>query len=117
MLLDDRNKNIALFLYFITHKEDHMKNISLIKVTFVVIATALASPLVSAEDVMPKVVEIIPPSAAKNIQFDELDLDKNGLLSLIETEKHKEIHDAFTKIDLNSDATISKDEFIKYVTK
>jgi Ca2+-binding EF-hand superfamily protein len=94
-----------------------MKNISLIKVTFAVVATALASSLVSAKDVVAESISVIKPSEANIIQFEQLDLDENSLLSLIETEKNKLIHDAFTTIDLNSDATISKDEFAKYITK
>ncbi len=94
-----------------------MKNISLIKVTFAVVATALASSLVSAKDVIPKSIPAITTPASTNIKFEQLDLDKNSLLSLVETEKYKMIHDAFTTIDSNSDATISKDEFVKYMTK
>jgi hypothetical protein len=94
-----------------------MKNISLIKVTFAVIATALASSLVSAKDVIPKNIPAITTPASTNIKFEQLDLDKNSLLSLVETEESKIIHDAFTAIDSNSDATISKDEFAKYITK
>jgi len=94
-----------------------MKNISLIKVTFAVIATALASSLVNAKDVIPKSIPAITIPASTNIKFEQLDLDKNSLLSLIETEEYKMIHDAFTTIDSNSDATISKDEFAKYITK
>lgn len=87
-----------------------MKNISLIKVTFAVVATALASSLVSAEDVMPKSI-----AATTSTLFEQLDTDKNGLLSLVETEGHKQIHAAFTKIDSNDDATISKNELAGYI--
>ena len=91
-----------------------MKNISLIKVTFTVVGMALASSLVSANDIIPKSKPVIEVPASTNIQFEQLDLDKNNLLSLVETTKHKMIHSAFTKIDLNDDATISKDEFDKF---
>jgi len=94
-----------------------MKNISLIKVTFAVVATALASSLVSAKDIIPKSIPAITTPAPTNIKFEQLDLDKNNLLSLVETEEYKMIHDAFTTIDSNSDATISRDEFAKYITK
>lgn len=94
-----------------------MKNISLIKVTFAVVATALASSLVSAKDVIPKSIPAITTPASANIKFEQLDLDKNSLLTLVETEEYKMIYDAFTTIDSNSDATISKDEFAKYITK
>lgn len=96
-----------------------MKNISLIKVTFAVVATALASSLVNASDITPKSIPTItvPTATDTNIKFEQLDLDKNSLLSLVETKEYKMIHDAFTTIDSNSDATISKDEFTKYITK
>jgi len=94
-----------------------MKNISLIKVTLAVMVTALASSLVSAKDIMPKTIPAIETPATTNIKFEELDLDKNSLLSLVETEKYKIIHESFTAIDSNNDATISKDEFNKYITK
>jgi hypothetical protein len=94
-----------------------MKNISLIKVTFAVVVTALASSLVSAKDVIPEIIPALATTASANVQFEQLDLDKNSLLSLVETQKIKLIHTAFTKIDSNSDATISKDEFARYITK
>lgn len=79
--------------------------------------TALASSLVSAKDIMPKSIPAIEAPATTNIKFEELDLDKNSLLSLVETEKYKIIHESFTAIDSNNDATISQDEFTKYITK
>lgn len=91
-----------------------MRNISLIKVTFAVITAALVSPIVSAKDAMPKNIADIETNALTNIKFEQLDLDKNNVITLVETEKHKLIHDAFTQIDVNSDATISKDEFDKF---
>ena len=94
-----------------------MKNISLVKVTFIVIATALASSLVSAKDVVQTITPFIDTSTSTNTQFEQLDLDNNSVLSLVETREYKTIYDAFTTIDLNSDATISKDEFTKYITK
>ena len=94
-----------------------MKNISLLKVTFAVVVMALASSLVSAKDLMPKDIPAVAIPTSTNIEFEQLDLDNNGLLSLVETEKNELIHGAFTKIDSNSDATISKVEFAKYITK
>ena len=94
-----------------------MKNISLLKVTFAVVVAALASSLVNAKDVIPEVIPTAVAPTSTNYQFEQLDVDKNNLLSLAETEKNDLIHTAFTKIDTNSDATISKDEFAKYITK
>lgn len=92
-----------------------MKNISLVKVTFAVVVTALASSLVSAKDVIPTNLPAIETPASATINFDQLDSDKNSLLTLVETEKNQLIHDSFTKIDSNDDATISKDEFAEFI--
>lgn len=92
-----------------------MKNISLVKVTFAVVAAALASSLVSAKDAISENIPAIVTPASATIHFDQLDSDKNSLLTLVETEKHKLIHDSFTKIDSNNDATISKDEFAEFI--
>jgi hypothetical protein len=92
-----------------------MKNISLIKVTSVVVATALASSLVSAKDVVPESIPAIKTPSTTNFKFEQLDVDENNSLSLVETEKYKLIHDSFTKIDSNNDATISKDELKKFI--
>jgi len=90
-----------------------VKNISLIKVTFIVLALALVSSLISANDVLPKNIStVVPPS---NVLFEQLDLDKNSSLNLLETEVHKLIHNAFTKIDSNDDATISKVELSEFI--
>jgi hypothetical protein len=94
-----------------------MKNISLLKVTFAVVVTALASSLVSAKNIIPETIPTLATPATINVQFEQLDLDKNSSLSLVETEKNELIHASFTKIDSNSDATISKDEFANYITK
>jgi hypothetical protein len=91
-----------------------MKNISLIKVTFAVITATLISSIVSAKDTMP--TNIAEPLLT-SIKFEQLDLDKNNVVTLVEAEKHKLIHDAFIEIDVNSDATISKDEFAKFAQK
>lgn len=92
-----------------------MKNISLVKVTFAVIVTALASSIVSAKDVMPESIPAIEIPSSVTSQFEQLDLDKNDSISLVETEKNELIHTAFTKIDSNNDATISKDEFAEFI--
>ena len=94
-----------------------MGNMSLIKVAFAVVVTTLASSIVRATNIMPEIAPTLATITSANIQFQQLDLDKNSLLSLAETEKSELILVAFTKIDPNSDDTISKDEFTKYITK
>jgi hypothetical protein len=76
-----------------------MKNISLIKVTFAVVVTALGSSLVSATDVVPEIAPALAISTIINIQFKRLDVNKDSLLSLLETQNSKLILIAFTKID------------------
>lgn len=112
------NKIEIKALHFsINIKVNKMKNISLVKVTFIVVATALASSLVSAKDVVQTITPFIDTPTSTSTQFEQLDLDNNSVLSLVEVQEYKIIYDAFTTIDLNSDATISKDEFTKYITK
>ena len=94
-----------------------MKNISLTKVTLIVVITTLASSLVSAKDVLSQKIPAIAPTASVNTQFEQLDSDKDNFLSLEEAKVSKIIHDTFTKIDTNSDTTISKGEFTNYITK
>jgi hypothetical protein len=129
-----------------------MKNISLTKVTFIVITVALGSSIVSAKnaiagDVITKNIPAIETSApittkvlgntetqtfislestaeieksaslSTMMKFEELDLDKNNSLNLVEAESNPHLHSSFTKIDMNSDATISRDEFTSYLTK
>lgn len=96
-------------------KMDKMKNICLIKVTVVVITMALASSLVSAKGVIPKASPTITAPTSSNTKFEQLDLDRS--LSLVETQRFQMIHDAFTQIDSNNDATISKVEFNDFKIK
>lgn len=91
-----------------------MKNISLIKVTFTVVSMAVVSSLVSANDLIPKNVPAMEVPSSSKVEFEQLDIDKDNLLSLVETEKYKTIYESFTKIDANDDASISKDEFKKF---
>jgi hypothetical protein len=92
-----------------------MKNISLVKVTFTVGIMAVASTLVSANELMPKDVPTLEVPLSAKLQFEQLDIDKNDSISLVETEKHKTIYNSFTKIDSNDDATISRDEFTNFI--
>ena len=94
-----------------------MKNISFTKVSFILAMTTLAPSLVSAKDILTQNIPTLASTASVNTQFEQLDSDKDNLLSLEEAKANKIIHDAFTKIDTNSDTTISKNEFTNYITK
>ncbi len=92
-----------------------MKNISLLKITLTVVVLAATAPLVNADEATPKNLATIMAATSTNNQFEQLDLNKDDSLSLIETKEQKQIHDAFTKIDLNNDAAISKEELEKFI--
>jgi len=91
-----------------------MKSISLIKVTLAIFVTTLLSVAVSAEEKIAQ-EKIAIESTTQQIQFTQLDLNKNGLLSETEVATDKVLHDAFAKVDLNGDATISKDEYSTFI--
>ena len=93
-----------------------MKSISLIKVTMAIVATTLLSVAVSAEEkAMEKIAKQEMAIDSSAMQFTKLDLNKNGLLSEAEVSADKFLHDAFAIVDLNSDATISKDEYSTFI--
>lgn len=92
-----------------------MKNISLLKVTAAVFVTTLVSSFVSADDNTSKDIVNVITTAEQSVEFEHFDVDKNGLLSQAETKSNKVLHDAFAKVDVNGDATISKDEFTAFV--
>ena len=97
-----------------------MKGISLIKVTLAIFATTLLSLAVSAEEKVDKKNITIESAATQQVEFSQFDLNNNGLLSETEVATDKLLHNAFAKVDLNGDATISKDEsasFIKTANK
>ncbi|MCW8833867.1 MAG: hypothetical protein OQK09_13015 [Colwellia sp.] len=100
-----------------------MKNVSLFKVTAMVITVAFASSFVNAED---KVIEKSQADAigsAKQPTFstliEKLDTDKNGMLSQAEVSANKNqlLHKEFNKMDANQDQQIDEAEFNNYLAK
>jgi hypothetical protein len=92
-----------------------MKGISLIKVTMAIVATALLSLVVSAEEngqVKNIAVEL---AKTQQVEFSELDSDKNGSLTEVEVAANKALHHAVAKVDTNGDATISKGEYNNFI--
>jgi hypothetical protein len=111
-----------------------MKNISLMKVTamVVVVTVALASSFVNAEDKLSKAVEkvdkVIEQSQsdlaelAKELKFstllENLDSDKNGMLNQAEVSSNQSqlLHKEFTKMDVNQDNEIDEAEYNTYLS-
>lgn len=105
-----------------------MKNISLLKVSILVVTAAFASNFVNAEDrvnntklksqldaskITNKVKQVSFPTLIKT-----LDTDKNGMLSEkeIAADKAQLFQAEFTKVDLNKNKQIDEIEFNKYFT-
>ena len=89
-----------------------MKNISLFKISAMVITVALASNFVNAQDKVTHAVKTVQPATTqlvKKLNFptliEKLDTDKDGALSQAEvTTSHSELlQQIFTKVDTNND--------------
>jgi len=100
-----------------------MKNVSLLKVTFMVVVAALASNLVNADDDVQKTIEHAKPIIVPQIQFseliEELDSDKNGMLSEEEVSvtQSKVLQEEFKKMDTNEDSQIDEAEYNSYLAE
>jgi len=92
-----------------------MKNISLVKISSIVIIAALASNFVSANDD----VQTVVPQVSFSSLLSALDTDKNGFLDRSEVldSDNEALKKMFSNIDLNSDSKISEDEFNSYLVK
>ncbi len=100
-----------------------MKNISLVKVTFMVVVAALASSFVSADEDVNKTLEQAQEILAPQIEFSELieklDSDKNGMLSEEEVSvtQSKLLQEEFKKMDNNKDKQIDEAEYNSYLAE
>jgi Ca2+-binding EF-hand superfamily protein len=103
-----------------------MKNISLFKVTAMVITAALASSLVNAEDKVTETIEKSQPEMVKVEQelsfpglIAKVDSDQNGMLSLEEltATQNKVLQAEFTNIDANQDQQIDEAEFNSFIAE
>jgi hypothetical protein len=110
-------------------KGPQMKNISLIKVTAIVITVGFASNFVYAENKVDKAIDKVQTDVAeiveeaKQVNFPdllkELDSDKNSKLSQTEVsaDKNTILQEEFNKMDLNKDKQIDELEFNSYITE
>ena len=103
-----------------------MKNVSLFKITAMVVTVAFASSFVNAEDKISKVVEKVESDVvevSKQLNFpaliEELDSDKNGMLSQSEVSANqsKLLQEEFNKMDVNQDKQIDEAEFNSYLAE
>ena len=94
-----------------------MNNISLKKLTLMVVIAAVTSNFAYANDaaVIEKSKAI---SASKFTQLlNKFDQDKNGLLSAKEVKSEVKLHHAFKDIDTNKDANINETELNAFLKK
>lgn len=110
-----------------------MKNISLLKITAMVVTVALASSFVNADDKLNKAVEKAQSDinevtkdvveAAKQLDFsvliEKLDSDENGMLSEAEVSANQSqlLNQEFNKMDVNQDKQIDEVEYNSYVAQ
>jgi Ca2+-binding EF-hand superfamily protein len=88
-----------------------MKNISLMKVTAIVLTITFASVLSNIS----RAEMLLTPEITKNVQssFSDLDSDKDGSLNLSEVgaSNNDVLKKAFAKVDADNDSLLSKAEF------
>ena len=108
-----------------------MKNVSLLKVTALVVTAAFASTFVNAEDKLDRAVKDINKTvekiqsqvaeAADQLKFsaltEKLDSDKNGMLSEAEVSANESelLTEEFNKMDANQDKQIDEAEYNSYL--
>ncbi|GAA6173575.1 hypothetical protein NBRC116592_32450 [Colwellia sp. KU-HH00111] len=98
-----------------------MKNVSLFKVSALVITIAFASSFVKAEDKITEKAQSTLTKPAKLSSFSGLiaafDQDKNGILSQNEAaaDQNHLLNVEFNKIDANQDKQIDEAEFNNYL--
>jgi len=94
-----------------------MNNISLKKLTLVVVIAAVTSSFAYANDA----ISLQKSKAATASKFTQLlnqfDQDENGLLSAKEIASDVKLHHAFKEIDTNKDAQINETELTKFLAK
>jgi len=105
---------------FEPHKGMNMNNMSLIKISMVVITATFTTLLVSAYDDISSTKQL-KENMNKQIKFsqlaDKFDIDKDGLLSKNELKatNNDALYIAFNRLDTNKDTNISEQEFLAFI--
>lgn len=96
-----------------------MKNMSLTKLSAVVIIGAFMSSLVNANDDLNSNTKAVNKMVDEKSIFQPIDKDKNGLISEKElsASQQKLLQKDFAKIDVNADNGISEVELKNYLAK
>jgi len=100
-----------------------MKNVSLFKITAMVITVAFASSFVNAEDKIVEKAQSEIVASAEQLSFSaliaKLDSDKNGMLSQDEAavDQSQLLNVEFNKVDVNQDKQIDEAEFNRYLVE
>lgn len=100
-----------------------MKNVSLFKITAMVITVAFASSFVNAEDKIVEKAQSEIVASAEQLSFSaliaKLDSDKNGMLSQEEAsvDQSQLLNVEFNKVDVNQDKQIDEAEFNRYLVE
>lgn len=93
-----------------------MNNISLKKLSIIVVAASLTSNLVFANNDISKVLPKVEKTSSSFSQLvASYDADKNNTLSADELAKNATLSKVFTKVDANGDKQISEQEFNQYI--
>ena len=99
-----------------------MRNISLLKLSAVVVSASMASFFVSADEISitsadKEPAQVQEKSGVEKIAFSALDTNKDGKLSKQEVgaSKNQLLAQAFSKIDLNADDELTQDELDSFI--
>ena len=94
-----------------------MKNISLMKITLLVVVAAFTSSFVSANDVDTQSTIKVAVTSKFTQLLNQFDQDKNGLLSKKEVITEIKLHHAFKDIDSNNDSNINEKELNEFLAE
>jgi len=92
-----------------------MKNISLMKITLLVVVAAFTSNFVSANNIDTQPTSKITNTSKFTQLLNQFDQDKNGLLSQEEVITKTNLHRAFNDIDTNNDSNINETELNEFL--
>lgn len=94
-----------------------MNNISLKKLTLMVVIAAVTSNLAYANDAAALEKSKVVSESKFTQLLNKFDQDKDGLLSAKEVKAEVKLHHAFKDIDTNKDASINEAELNAFLSK